>query len=557
MVFDGFVTKAVVTELNSTLISGKINKIFVPNKNEVIIEIYSNKNNYKLLLSTHPYNCRIHLTNHTKPNPISAAMFCMVLRKHLLNGKIINIVQSGLERIVQIVIETYNELNDLVTKTLIIEIMGKHSNIILINENNSIIDSIKHVDNTMSSIREVMPSRKYTFPRQDKINFSICCFEEFLKYIESNIKQNISILTLDRLIADTFIGFSRFFVQNILNELDIDFSKNITSTDELYTIYAENILKKIFDYINNFDLENNINYSVDEFYYIKETNEILNNTKNNLIKNINSLIKKTNNAISSINKKIEECSQMEDYRIKGELLSANMYKLSPGLDKIFVQNFYDSNNEIEIILESSLSPSGNLQKYFKKYTKLKKTLDIVLKQKKEKKDELNYLNSILFEIESTENDHELDEICEEITSLGNKYFSDKNKKNNLKQKKTLSEPHKFNINGFEVLVGKNNRQNDKLTHKMAKNNDIWLHTKNIHGSHVIIKTEGKPVDNDTLIKSAQIAAYYSKAKESSNVPVDYTFIRFVKKLNSTNPGMVIYTEQKTLYVNPDKLLTFN
>lgn len=558
MAFDGIVTKTIVNELNSCLLEGKIDKISMPNKLEIILGVYGNKQNHKLLISTHPNNGRINLTNYTKENPLKAFNFCMVLRKYLLGGKILNISSPGLERVIKIDIENLNELNDRVNYSLIVEIMGKYSNIILV-KNNTIIDSIKHVDSSMSSVREVLPARPYILPTQeDRIDFLSTNLVDFIDIVSS---KNIDLV---KAISSSFIGFSTTFINYILS--------NMTKANDLPAIYNQinNTIKSIEknsyipipildknnivkDYTLTYSEDKNssltiLNKFIDDFYHNKETFELFKNQRDNLLKIVLVNINKASKVLSSINSKLETCKTMDKYNLYGELITANLYRIKDSLSPVTLENYYDNNKKITIQLDPMLTTSQNAVKYYKKYNKLKNTKAIVSKQLELIEANYMYLESVVYELQNCNSYEELLEIKQEIQSQGLINEQNKGKKENL-----VSMPLNFNINNFVVLVGKNNKQNDKLTLKIAKKNDIWLHTQKIHGSHVIIQTNGKKVDNDTLKKAASLAAYYSKGKSSSNVPVDYCFVKYVKKPNGAKPGMVVYTDHKTLYVNPNKI----
>ena len=565
MAFDGIITSNIVSELNTCLINGKINKIFEPNKNEIVLGIYSSGRNYFLNLSIASDSYRINLSKNNKQNPLNAPGFCMLLRKHLIGAKIKKIYTFGLERIVYIEFECYNELNDLVNKKLIIELMGKHSNIILTNSNNIIIDSLRHLSIQDNSYRDILPAHEYIIPKNDKIDFySIKTFDEFYK-ITSELKY------LDSGISKTFIGISKLYIQSIINKCNID---NLVTTNNLKIIY-----KYITETLNNIGTnqltvvpfnkdftiileehseELQTNYFIDEFYNKKEEELIFSTYRNNLLKLVLSTLSKIKKKLFNINQKLEDCQNMQKYKLYGELITANIYKFTEFLeDKIVLENYYDNNNLVTIPIDKNKSPSYNAKNYFKKYNKLKNALHVINNQKKETQSELDYLESIIYEIDSAKNVSDIHEIYSEISEnplfershLKSKTKITKQKQKNKKINKTYT-PIEYKIENYTLLVGKNNIQNDYLTTKLAKPNDIWFHTKDIHGSHVILKTNGEEPSIDVIIRCAQIAAYYSKAKLSSNVPVDYTLVKYVKKPSGSKPGFVIYTHNKTVNVTP-------
>lgn len=591
MAFDGIVAKSIVYELNTCIIGGKINKIFEPNSNEIIVGIYSNGKNYALDICIDSSNCRLNLTTHSKPNPINAPSFCMLLRKHLIGFKIVSVNTVDLERIVTIKLEGYNELNDLISKTLIIELMGKHSNIILLNESNRIIDSLRHFDSSSKSNRNIMPSFEYNYPTSEKKSLlKTNTFDEFYKIISDKLESN----KIEDILCNSFTGISKEFIYYMLNKevgnnerqnkwADRGVRPYIDNINKLQILY--NNIKAILNNINtnkvspeetlneknksDFVLklspkESNlsINYFIDDFYYNKELNDTFINYKNTISKLLLSNLNKNKKKLNNITFKINECSRMDLYKLYGELITANLYRIKDeNQSEIELENYYDNNKPIIIPLDNSKTPSYNAKMYFKKYNKLKTALSIVEKQKEKIIQELNYIESIIYTLESSETISDLDEIYEEISetvltkdrSYKAKQISTKRKQLKKKVKDKTWIPIEYNIEGFKILIGKNNKQNDYLTCKSAKSNDLWFHTKDIHGSHLIIKTEGKDVPYEVLEKCASLAAYYSKARNSSNVPVDYCFIKYVKKPKNSKPGMVIYTNNKTINVKPENI----
>lgn len=563
MAFDGIVTKSIINEL-TPLIGGKIDKIYEPDKNTIVLGIYSQGKNFALNICIDSQNCRINLTTHSRTNPLVAPNFCMLLRKHLIGGRISKISMLGLERLVNIEFETINEFNELEIKTLVIELMGKHSNIILIDPKNKIIDAMRHITSE-NSYREILPSRIYTLPNSDKFDFTaINNFEEFyLKFA------TVPLEDLSKAIVNTFTGFSQSFVQSAISKCDItQISKE--QLEQLY-IYFCNIINnitnlsfepiyknaKISDYVLTLEKCNqpfHLNFFIDNYYFEKETLEAFTNCRNTALRMISEINKKYINRLHSINVKLKECDDMEKYRLYGELITANLYRLTnTHSSSIELENYYDNNNLISIPLDTKYSPNINAKRYFKKYSKLKNAFQIVSEQKLETEKELNYIESIIYELENctTLEDVQiiLDEISENVVFKEKIKKKEKKNKTSKKKKQQLFSPIEYNIDGFKIYVGRNNKENDWLTLSFANKNDIWFHTKDIHGSHVILRAD-KPIDDDILIKCAKIAAKHSKAKYSSNVPVDYCLVQFVKKPNGAKPGMVIFTNNKTLNVQP-------
>lgn len=566
MAFDGIVTQAITHELKNDLIGGKIDKIHQPDKNTILLGIYSNSIHYALNICIDAHNCRINLTTNSKENPLVAPNFCMLLRKHLIGGKISTIEMYGLERLVKINIETINEFNEIEIKSLIIELMGKHSNIILINDKNIIIDSLRHIWATDTIYRDILPSRTYSFPTSEKLDYTK--ISDIYSIFQDNL--NLSVEEFSKLFANTFNGFSLSFIKSALEKC------NITTINKENLLKLQKYINNILTFPNNLyftevyknnklsdftlSLGNNVtvekfylNKFIDNFYFSRETEETFNNCKNNALKLATDSQKKLLNRLNSINTKLKDCEERDKYRLYGELITSNLYKLTnTHTDYIELENYYDNNNLIKIPLNKKYSPNINAKHYFKKYNKLKNALQIVSVQKAETENELNYIDSIIFEIELASSTKEIQEILDEISeNLIKKKVSQKKKNTkNTKKKKQEKQysPLHFNIDNFDVYVGKNNKENDWLTFTFANKNDIWLHTKDIQGSHVILKNSGQNVSDDTLVKCAKLAVKHSKAKLSSNVPVDYCKVQYVKKPNGAKPGMVIFTNNKTISV---------
>ena len=574
MAFDGFITKSIISELNQVIIGAKVNKVFEPTKNDIILGLYNNGTNYSLSISSNPDFCRICLTTYSKPNPQNAYNFCMLLRKYLVGGKIVSISNYDLERTVEIQFECYNDLNDLVKRKLFIEIMSRQSNIILTNENNIIIDTLKHFDN----VRELLPAHEYTYPPINKISFiELQNFENFKKMLISNGE------SLTKFLVNTFIGFSKSFVKETLKLLNIsdleytnqDLEKLFNYINKLINsigtteIYCKQISEKDYtivlnDFLEIEDVKDNnkklhINNFIDEFYYKKETTNIFTTSRNNLLKIVSKYIKKVYKKLENINQKLKECNQMDTFRLYGELLTANLYKLNPNdnISEYTLENYYDNNNLITIPLDKSISIQKNIEKYFKKYNKLKNALSIVSEQKKDAEKELNYIESIVFNLGNAKNLNDIHEVYQEISeNIVTKKAISKQEKNKSSKKKSSNDSIEFEtqiISDYTVYIGKNNIQNDYISLKLSNPNDIWFHTQKIHGSHVLLKNPENldllEIPEDVLFKCASLAKQNSKAKSSLNVPVDYCYARYVKKASGAKPGMVIYNNFKTIIVH--------
>ena len=562
MAFDGIITKTISSELN--LLSGaRIDKIFEPNLNTIILGFYLDGLNYALNICINPTYYRLNLTTHAKRNPKIAPNFCMVLRKHLIGLRIKNVITNSLERIVTIEFEGFDDIDDIISKKLIIELMGKHCNIILLDDQNVIIDSMRHINNE-NATHVVVPHIKYTYPEISKKDFLGTSLEDFENIIKT---ENISLYP--KIISDNFNGISKNYISFLIEKFNLNTP---------YDIY--NFLNDIIDRTNSLKLkleqsdndyflvpddtnENNfsINFAIDDFYYNKEASEELKTNRNNVLKLILATLKKYNKRLKNIDNKLKECKNMDVYRLYGELITANLYKIpNENLSSIELENYYDNNKKITIPLDKKYLPSVNAKRFFKKYSKLKNALEIVSIQKKETIEELNYIESVVYELEAANSIEEIAEILDEISE--NDIFKEKTKnlknkkqnkvrKSNLTKNKNVSfNPLKYKIDDFTLLVGRNNKENDYLTLKFANKSDIWFHTKDIHGSHAVLFLQNQKPSQDILTKCAEITAYHSKAKFSSNVPVDTCLVKYVKKPKNAKPGMVIYTNYNTLYVNP-------
>lgn len=589
MAFDGIVTKAVVSELNTCLINGKINKIFEPNKNEILLGVYSSGKNYCLNVSIDSVNYRINLTTNSKPNPQNVLNFCMVLRKHLTGGTIKRIYSNGLERIVFIDIDVYNELNDLITKTLVVELMGKHSNIILLNSEHTVIDSLRHLNKFDNSNRDIFPGSKYLNIESAKKDFlAVKTFDEFYRDV------SIDSENLPSTLSKVYNGFGKKNISYLLETLNIPTAVSTNNLKEVYSylkdLFAnmpDNVVLKEYSSVKKdyfaYKSTNDglaVNFYLDDFYTSKEQSEQFKQYRDTVLKLVLNHVGKIKERISTIDLKIADCTNAEKYRLYGELITSNLYRIPDyPQSEVTLENYYDNNNLITIPLDEKFSPSKNAKNFFKKYRKLQNTIAIVEKQKELSEAELSYLESIVYELEEVSTIEDIDniysEICDNLifgknaNTVNNHVYNKQSKITNSKSSKQSNAsnmPEKRNIDGYTVYIGKNNKQNDYLTCRLAQNSDIWFHTKDIHGSHVVLKTDSLHsssenssasctfnIPDSVLYKCASIAAYYSKARMSQNVPVDYTLIKYVKKPNGAKPGMVIYTNNKTIYANPQNI----
>ena len=564
MALDGIFLSTIASEIKSEIIDCKIDKINQPEKDELLISIRGKKN-IKLLISANSTYPRIHLTDISKVNPMQPPMFCMVLRKYLTNGKIKNIYQLDSDRVLCMDISNTDELGFDSVYTLIVEIMGRHSNITLVRaRDNKIMDCIKHITPEINSFRTLLPGIEYKYPpKSEKLN----PFNFSYEGVTARVEENNFILDKNFLF-NVFTGFSKIIskdlfirasfkqsitIHSLLHEVE-ELSSSLSNNKYNFVIYYDN--NKPLDFYCNYleAYKNNIKKEfptasklLDNFYSEKDKQDRIRSRTQDIEKLISTNLDRCYKKVEILNSILDEAKEKDTYKIFGELLTANIYSIKLGEKNIKLWNYYSEDNEyLDIKLEENLTPSENIQKYFKKYNKLKKSEISALEQIKYAEEEINYLTSVLNNISNINNYDEIHEIREELIEAGYIKF----KKTKIKNKPT--KPHHYiSSNGLDIYVGKNNIQNDYLTLKFANKNDLWFHTKNIPGSHVIIK--GKNILESDIMEAAILAATFSKAQNSSNVPVDYTEIRNVKKPSGAKPGMVIYSTNKTIYVNPGEI----
>ena len=574
MAFDGIVTKKVVDELQN-LIDYKIDKIYQPDKNTIVLGLYGNFTNIALLACISSNNYRIHITTNILKNPQIAPNFCMLLRKHILGYKIKKIYTKALERIVFINIENSENSNKVENKTLVIELMSKHSNIILLDKNGIIIDSIRHTSVEENAQRDIYPTARYYEPIITKFNFlEVKNFEEFYEKLKLEDEEDVI-----EAISKKYNGISLLNLKGTMNQFEEknDYSSNKAIAHRAYdaileilnrnkleikTISEKNGIPKDYCLIYNSNATGkfSLNFSLDNFYFKKENSEIFINYRNTLLNIILATLKKYEKRLVNIDEKLSECKNMDKYKIYGELIIANLYKIpNYNIDRISLENYYNNNELVEISLDKKYSPQYNANRFFKKYNKLKNASEIVKQQKKETIEEIKYIESTIYEIENCKNYDDVNDVYNEIAEneIFQNYFAKKKPKSNKTKKpsKTTTDkfakfnPLKYIIEGYTIYIGRNNKENDYLTNKFAKKDDLWFHTKEIHGSHVILKTNAnEKVPKNIIYEAARLAAKHSKAKESSNVPVDYCKVAFVKKIPGNKPGLVTYKNNQTIYV---------
>ncbi|PDY47581.1 Rqc2 family fibronectin-binding protein [Bacillus pseudomycoides] len=560
MAFDGLFTRAITHEIANSLQTGRISKIYQPSKYEVLLHIRANGKNQKLLISAHPTYARMHLTNQSYDSPALPPMFCMLLRKHLEGGFIEKIEQIDLERIIQITVRSRNEIGDESLKTLVIEIMGRHSNIILVDaKTNIILDSLKHVSLAVNRHRTVYAGAEYVAPpAQHKINpLQIETQDEFIRPLDF-LAGN-----MDKQLVGAFMGISPLFAKEVvkkavmvnehaLSEAFFTLQKPMQAHQYEPTMITAN--GKEFFYLfplTHLKGDNKTFLSVsellDRFFFGKAERDRVKQQAHDLERFMHNEKAKNEKKLIKLQKTLQDAGKADKYQLFGELLTANMYALKKGDKEIEVVNYYDENGgTVKITLDPLKTPSENAQRYFQKYQKAKNSVAIVKEQIEKTNEEILYFDSLLQQMEAASS-KDIEEIREELAEEG--YMRNRKSKN---AKKKTSKPildKYISTDGTEILVGKNNKQNDYLTTKFARRDEIWLHTKDIPGSHVVIRSL-EPTE-ETLLEAAKLAAYYSKAKDSSSVPVDFTKIRHVKKPSGAKLGFVTYDNQQTLYVTPD------
>jgi predicted ribosome quality control (RQC) complex YloA/Tae2 family protein len=572
MTLDGLTLYTCVNELNTKLSGAKVDKVFQPLKEEVVLGIRTKSESLRLLISAGAGECRINLTDYPKKNPQKPPTFCMFLRKHLQSARITSFEQVGLERIVNIYFDSKDELGIAKKLVLVCEFMGKYSNIILINEEGKILDSSRHVPFGMSSVRQVLPGMAYELPPSDKYNPFLVSTDTFLE-----LTHNIGNKPIEKFLVSTFQGVSSFTAHELTKLYLKDEFNDLSRGDKIR--FVDNCLA-FFDRINNFDCNFTVQYDkdgmpkffsvvpyvtsvykshktydtanrmIDEYYQSKHSAQGFKRQKTDLSRRINKALAKHYKKFRIQTESIESSKKAEKFKLNGDLIMANIYRLKRGMEDITLED-YNTGKPVKIVMDKKLTPSVNAQKFYKRYNKLKTAMSINAKNILTTKDEIDFLESVLVSLDICETMDELKEVKYELIKAS--YISVKSGTKSAKPTQDASKPHEFlSSDGFKIYAGKNNRQNDLLTIKTADQNDMWLHTQKIPGCHVIIKTGGKDIPEMTIFEAATIAAFYSKAKTSNKVPVDYTLRKNVRKPNGSKPGFVIYETYNTIIVDPDE-----
>ena len=572
MAFDGITIANITKELSDKLSGGRIRKIAQPENDELLLTIKSAEGNFRLLISASASLPLIYLTENNKPSPMTAPNFCMLLRKHIENGKITKISQPGLERIIHFEIEHLDELGDLRHKKLIVEIMGKHSNIIFCDENDRIIDSIKHVSLQMSSIREVLPGRNYFIPvTQEKENPLELQMETFFAQIGSKSTK------LAKALYTSYTGISPVIANEVVfrSGLNAEMSGNALSELEMlhfyktFSYFMEDVKTAAFTPQIVYNAGKPVEYSAlaltmygdfehishESISHILETYYAERNTVTRIRQRSVDLRKIVQTALDRSRKKYDiQAKQLKDtekrdtYRIYGELLTTYGYSAEPGTKALEVFNYYTS-EELTIPLDPQLTALENAKKYFEKYSKLKRTYEAVTALLQETRDEAEHLDSISTALDIALSEEDLVEIKEELMEYG---YIKKRHPGGKKPKITSKPFHYISSDGYHMYVGKNNFQNEELTFKFATGNDWWFHAKGVPGSHVIVKTEGADdMPDATFEEAGRLAAYYSQSRDNEKVEIDYIQKKHIKKPKGGKPGFVVYYTNYSLMIDPD------
>jgi len=579
MPFDGYVARSLKRELNTVLKDSRIDKIYQPDKFQLTLRFKKGRESHKLLISANSSLPYIAMTEMDKTNPSVPPLFCMVLRKHLQGGFLSEVLQYDNDRIIFFDFHTHDEMKFSKKKRLVVELMGKHSNIILLDAQGVIIDSIRRIPSTISRQRQVLPGLSYSFPPdQGKLNIEECLFSDFygkMQFKDTEVYKMIycNYKGISPILAKEFCHRAGIEPQTNTSDIDrpstkkiwntiIAFGKSIDSGGEKPTVFSKKSLPKDFhaaeleiypSKIYERENFNSISYAIDRYYIDKNKAADLASKSSNLNKLVKSRLSHSRNKLQKLHEEYTNSLDYEKYKIYGDILLANIHKVKHGMQSIVLDNFYDENKPIKIPLDNKISPSKNAQKCFKKYNKYKNAKLHIHKQILIAKSEIEYLSNVLVNLENSYEFANIAAIKEELKKEG---YLGKDLIQNKKHKKS-KEIDKFNkthmtfltANGKRIIAGKNSTQNERVTFKKSKSKDIWFHAKDMPGSHVVLLNDGSLLEKDFL-DAASIAAYYSKGRLSSNVPVDCTEVRNVYKIKGAGPGLVTYSKQKTLYITP-------
>ncbi len=564
MALDGMMLSLIKDELLTELKDAHINQIHQPSKDELVVNFRTKSGSRKLFLSCRADCARVHFTQYAPENPPTPPMLCMLLRKRLCGARLVDIRQIEFERILFFDFEATNEIGDRERLTLCIEIMGRYSNIILIDEKSLVVDAVKRIDITMTKDRVVLPKIEYALPqKQDKLNILDCDIEDIVSAVEDSEKP------LDKAVLSTVQGISPIICREVEHRV-FEGSPLYDELNRIATVLRENksiptmVLKDnnapfdvaftdITQYGDAMKVKHFESFSkmLDSFYYERDMAVRMKSKSLDLHRLTSNLIERFSKKINIQREELKKCEDREQLRIKGDLLQANLYRIEKGAMFVEVENFYEENSPItRIVLDPSITPAQNAQKFYKAYAKAKTAQQMLKVQIEKAEQELSYMITVQDFLSRAQSDKELSQIRLELVEQG---YIKEHKNQKQKAMKALPPLEFETSDGFKVLVGRNNKQNDQLTLKTASKFDYWFHTKNIPGSHTIVLTEGKEISDTAILEAAQICAYHSKGKDSSQVPVDYTIVKNVSKPSGAKPGKVIYVSYNTVYVTPKQI----
>lgn len=579
MALDGVTLRFITDEINRELAGARVDKVLQPEKDEIDLVFRRRGPGIRLLLSASSSNPRVHFTARSKENPMTPPMLCMLLRKHLQGAKFAAARQAGFERIVFLDFDGRNELGDEVRRTIAVEIMGRHSNIILIDENGRIMDAVKHIDASLSRIRQVLPGLRYELPpQQDKLDLAESGAEPVLARVKAHRPAELA-----KALLDTVQGFSpvvcrelaqlacrdsgartdaldahaeerlRFFLERTAELIRTRAGTPVMAVDAKSGRPLDFSFMELTQYGRLAATRSYPGFSqlLDAFYFERDRVERINQRAHDILHLLTNTVERVGNKLGRQRQELEECAGRESLKVAGDLISTNLYRLGKGQTACELENYYLPDSPKQIIeLDPALTPAQNAQKYYREYRKAAVAEKVLREQIEAGEAELAYLDTVFDELSRAQGETDLLEIRRELEGEG--YLRSRGRGKDRRAAQGAGAPERYlTAAGSEIRIGRNNRQNDQLTLKTARKDDVWLHTKNIPGAHVIVTAKGGAVDEETLLAAAKLAAAHSKAKDSSKVPVDYTQVRNVHKPAGAKPGMVIYEHYRTLYVAPD------
>lgn len=571
MPMDGLTLGFVAREMEPLLLGGRIDKVTQPEKDTLILWIRAGSENRRLLLCASPNNARCHLTAQNYPNPLEPPMFCMLLRKQLLGGRVQALKQIGGDRVLHLTVDTVSELGDHVERVLILEVMGRHSNLILVDGQGRIIDAARHVNQDMSRVRQIQPGLAYAPPPgQDKLSPDDATAERLLPYLEK-----YAALPLAKTLGQSLTGFSAPAARELCCRLTGSVQGALTPGElPQAAARAADFLQRMkgltppvvllddqgdpadvfpFPYVSSDTARQkpfpSLSAALENYFGVRDRKDRMEQKSSSMVRLLKTHMERCEKKLALQNEELANAARMEEYRLMGELLNANLWQLHRGQEAAVVPNYYDeAGGTVTIPLDKQLTPAQNAQRYFKKYQKARSARETAAEQKEKTLAELSFLESALLDVGKCVGESELNEIRGELQRTG--YLRASMNRRQLKQLPP-SRPYRYRSqDGIEICVGKNSLQNDRLT-GTARGGETWLHAKDMPGSHVIIRTEGE-VPPTTLKQAAQLAAWYSKGQRSSSVPVDYTLRKYVKKPGGAPPGFVHYTNQRTVYMTVEE-----